>query len=101
MKLSELIGTKEVRVRGTDIVITVSTDFTWADWLANRAIENDEERGIDAFIRLIRSWNIEGDDGAVAPVSPENVRKLPTSVAIVLLEELNAQFFERDKKKAD
>lgn len=100
-KLSELIGTKTVQVPNTSVEITVQTDLTWSDWLANKAIEDDEDRGVDAFQRLIQDWNIEDDDGVKLPITSENIKKLPTSVALVLLAELNKGILERSKKKAD
>lgn len=99
-KLADLIGTKEVRTSDPEVRIVVALDLTWSDWLANRAIEDEEQRGVDAFMRLIRDWDLEDEDGQKLPVTEENVRKLPTSIAIQLLGVLNEQILERSKKKA-
>jgi len=101
MKLSELIKIKEVKIPDLDITVKIKSELSWLEYLEGIKITDSSERGVYTITKMIISWDITDDDGKTLPVTPENVKVLPTRVAQVLMSEFNEMFDEKLKKKAN
>lgn len=99
MKLSELIKTREVKAPGTDLVITIKEDLSWYEYLESLKISDETERGIYTLTRMIKDWNLTGENGEKLPITEESVKELPVPAAQAALDEANKIVLEKSEKK--
>ena len=103
MKISELSGTDKLLIpvpgKQDQVEIVMKTDLEWGEWVD---IEKDElEAGVQAMIRYIISWNLEGKDGRPLPIDKESMLKLPSYIPVAIhakMNELNAVRLEKKTK---
>jgi hypothetical protein len=98
MKLSELLGEEKLKFENS-VEITLRDELSWWEFLEARKIEDNTERGIFTLTKLITSWNITGEDGKIIPINEDTVKNMPSGIAIVLMNKINAKFDSKIKKK--
>lgn len=64
----------------------VYVDLIFGDAVEIMDLESDTLRGLKAVEFLVKSWNLEGEDGKVLPVTAENIKLLPVASAQILAE---------------
>lgn len=99
MKASDLIKLEEVKIPESDLVVKISGDLTWSEWLQIEAIEEPEEKGVKVFTFAIKEWNLTDDKNEPLPITEDNIRLLPASAALHILGKINKIFAGRVEKK--
>jgi hypothetical protein len=80
--------------------VAVTTDFTYGDI---KGLGTDLQ-GSDASDRMlslaIKEWNLDGDDGAVLEITPENINLLKKDDVLAIIQEVNKGAGDDTEKKA-
>lgn len=99
MKLSDLVKEKEIKIPDTDFIIRIYSDWSWYDKMTSIKIVDTDERSLFLMTKLIKSWNLIGDDDKILPISEEIIKRLPESIVNVLLENIKIILEEKSQKK--
>lgn len=99
MKLSDLVKEKEIKIPDTDFIIRIYSDWSWYDKMISIKIVDFDERSLFLMTKLIKSWNLIGDDDKILPISEEIIKRLPESIVNVLLENIKIILEEKSQKK--
>ena len=99
MKLSDLIKEIEVKIPNTDLVITIYSDWSWYDEIKANKIKDIDERGKYLMMKIIKSWNLLGEDEKALPITDEVIERLPKNIVNPLLSEISNILDKKNEKK--
>lgn len=99
MKLSDLVKEKEIKIPNTDFIIKIYSDWSWYDKMTSTKIVDVDERSLFLMTKLIKSWNLIGDDEKILPIEENIIKRLPDSIVAVLLENIKVILDEKSQKK--
>lgn len=86
MKLSELIKTREIKIPGTDLVIKIKTELSWAEELEYSQTKNLAEAGKFLLSKVILEWNIMDEEEKPLPINEDVISKLPSRIIVPISE---------------
>ncbi len=91
------IPTIEIEKDGFKAVI--NGDMLWEDYSRMCQIKDKEEAGVYTVKAMIKSWNMENADGSPAPVTEENIKRLPRKIGAYLSSQIQAVLMAQIEKK--
>lgn len=97
MKINDLFKTVEVECDG--VRITIATDLTYAESSERSKIADAKEWSTYTYLKLIKSWNLEGEDGKPLPITKESLDLLPDRVIYAVMAKIKQLTQEREEKK--
>jgi hypothetical protein len=97
MKLNEFI--KEIDIESGEFKARMKSDMTWFDYGKMFEIRDNAERGVYTLKHMLVSWNIENDDGSIADINEENLKRLPKEIGIFLSEKTQELLLGNIEKK--
>lgn len=77
-------------------------NFLFGESIELERNKDEIERGVKSMILLIKRWNFTDEEGKELEVNEENLRKLPSSDLVMLLNKVTEIFKkqEKDQKKS-
>lgn len=95
---------KKLQLSNPDYWVEVVTDLKYGDMkkFANvsQGGQVDFATSADLFLEtIIKSWNLDDDNGNVLPITPENINRLEQKDAILILNEVGGMVETEDQKK--
>ena len=97
-KISEIIKVIEVSP-AKDVVVKMRECLPWRDDIERLKITDNEKRGVFVLTKLIESWNLINDDGSPVEITEEVIVRLPSHIALPLIEKANELVLQHKEKK--
>jgi len=76
-KLSEIYKTEAVKLEISGVTLQAKKDMSWEAGQKMSGATDQIKAGQEIIVTLIKSWDLQDDDGKELPITLENLSKLP------------------------